>query len=194
MSNDFNDFTESVKAQARKLADFRCCYCHDMGDHVHHLVPKEEGGSGTLDNAILLCVQCHDRYGHRSDKQKQLEQARDAWYEIVKDRQRPEDSVLLERLQELATKRDLKEISFQLHGLFDKMMLSINAGSTSPQQAANVASIMVTSTSASASMSASPSIGVDAEVTRQCAECGKTFEPDGAEVFCPNCVSGLRSA
>jgi 5-methylcytosine-specific restriction endonuclease McrA len=31
-----------------------------MGQEVHHLLPKEEGGPGTLDNAIFLCVQCRN--------------------------------------------------------------------------------------------------------------------------------------
>ena len=45
------DFPDSVKLEARRLAYFRCCYCHDRpGDDVHHLTPKEEGGLGNIDN------------------------------------------------------------------------------------------------------------------------------------------------
>ncbi len=70
-------FSESVKVEARRLAFFRCCYCHDkQGDQVHHLLPQEEDGPGVLDNAILLCVQCHADYGHRADKRRQLREAR----------------------------------------------------------------------------------------------------------------------
>ena len=65
------DFQESVKSQARRLAAFRCCYCRElMGDHVHHIIPKEKGGTNDLDNTMLLCVQCHTNYGHRPDKRK----------------------------------------------------------------------------------------------------------------------------
>ena len=55
-----SDFSEATKEQARRLAFFKCCYCHERpGDDVHHLIPKEEDGIGELNNAILLCVQCH---------------------------------------------------------------------------------------------------------------------------------------
>jgi hypothetical protein len=95
------DFSESVKLQARHLAFFRCCYCLDRpGDEVHHLVPKEEGGSNTIDNAILLCAQCHTTYGHTRDKRKQLQQARDHWYEVAAKKYGPpadQQSVSLQR-------------------------------------------------------------------------------------------------
>src|SRR4051812_17585777 len=84
------DFSESVKLQARRLAFFRCCYCLERpGDEVHHLVPKEEGGPNTLDNAVLLCAQCHSTYGHTRDKRKQLQQARDHWYEVAANKYGP---------------------------------------------------------------------------------------------------------
>lgn len=81
------EFSPSVKLEARRRAAFKCCYCRDeMGDDVHHLTPQEEGGSGDLDNAIFLCVRCHSMYGHRDDRRAQLRQARDTWYEVVRDK------------------------------------------------------------------------------------------------------------
>ncbi len=77
-------FAPSVKLEARRLAAFKCCYCREgPGDDVHHIVAKEHGGLGVLENAILLCAQCHRDYGDRKDKQLQLRQARDDWYDIV---------------------------------------------------------------------------------------------------------------
>jgi hypothetical protein len=39
----------------------RCCVCGKLhGIQVHHIVPKEKGGSDDIDNAITLCPNCHD--------------------------------------------------------------------------------------------------------------------------------------
>jgi 5-methylcytosine-specific restriction endonuclease McrA len=70
--------------EARRLAMYMCCVCHDeMGDDVHHLQPKAQGGLGILENAILLCVRCHAIHGSRPEKQAQLRGARDLWYDMV---------------------------------------------------------------------------------------------------------------
>ncbi len=40
----------------------RCCICGTLHNvQVHHIVPKEQGGSDQIDNAIPLCPSCHDR-------------------------------------------------------------------------------------------------------------------------------------
>jgi 5-methylcytosine-specific restriction endonuclease McrA len=39
-----------------------------MGDDVHHLVAKEDGGQGIFDNAILLCSRCHADYGKNPEQ------------------------------------------------------------------------------------------------------------------------------
>jgi HNH endonuclease len=109
------DFLESVKVDARKRAAFKCCFCRDrMGDEVHHLVPKEQGGQGVLDNAILLCAQCHNDYGNNPLKQKQLRQARDDWYEIVERRYSQTE---IEQIEQLATKDDVDQIAIELRRL-----------------------------------------------------------------------------
>jgi HNH endonuclease len=116
------DFPENVKLQARRLAFFKCCYCHDRpGDDVHHLIPKEEGGPGELDNAILLCVQCHADYGHRSEKRAQLRQARDHWQSNV------------------------QEMSNQLRFLTETIIGRFEAGSTGTSDVVNIASTMISS-------------------------------------------------
>jgi hypothetical protein len=38
---------------------------------------------------MLLCAQCHSTYGHTRDKRKQLQQARDHWYEVAADKYGP---------------------------------------------------------------------------------------------------------
>jgi len=29
--------------------------------HVHHIIPKSQGGTDSLDNLILVCPRCHSR-------------------------------------------------------------------------------------------------------------------------------------
>jgi hypothetical protein len=137
-------FSDNVKLQARRLAFFRCCYCHERpGDDVHHLVPKEEGGLGELDNAILLCVQCHADYGHRPEKRAQLRQARDHWYEIVARRYAP---VALHQVEEFnALRSDVSQMSKQLRFLTETVIGRFEAGSTGASDVVNIASTMISS-------------------------------------------------
>jgi hypothetical protein len=136
------DFPESVKYEARRLAAFRCCYCREMGDHVHHLTPKEDGGQGDIDNAIFLCVQCHDRHGHRPDKRAQLRQARGVWYEYVAEKYSTTD---LDRFENLATKADVAQLAGEIKNLSAFIVENIQSGAMNRETAANIASTMVSS-------------------------------------------------
>jgi hypothetical protein len=53
---------------------------------VHHIVPQEENGTDTEDNAAPLCPTCHEIYGMNPDKRKFIREARDLWYEICERR------------------------------------------------------------------------------------------------------------
>jgi diguanylate cyclase (GGDEF)-like protein len=135
------DFPDSVKLEARKRAAFKCCYCRDrMGDDVHHLTPKEEGGQGIIDNAILLCAQCHRDYGDRRDKRQQLRQARDDWYEIVARRYQSPEISSMEAIQDLATKNDVNALMGQIAVLMDQLKAGVVRGATTAPDLANVAS------------------------------------------------------
>ena len=140
-------FPPAVKAEARKLAAFRCCFCrYEMGDDVHHLVPMSEGGQGVLDNAILLCVLCHDRFGHRADKRPQLRLARDDWYEIVRERYSPADvTKLADVLGNVATKDDIRQLETVIKNFTDDVVGKIQSGAMTFRDAAHVASSLVSS-------------------------------------------------
>jgi hypothetical protein len=116
-----------------------------MGDHVHHLTPKEEGGNGDLDNAIFLCAWCHLTYGHNRDKRKQLRAARDDWYEIVRAMYSPADIV---KLEAWATKDDVASLSKQITDLSATVVGLFNSGQISRESAANVVSTMASSITA----------------------------------------------
>src|SRR5436190_2139876 len=76
------DFPEPVKLEAKQKAHFQCVICRQTKFlHVHHIIPQEEGGSGTLENAAPLCVECHDLLGGDPRKRKWIREARDYWWD-----------------------------------------------------------------------------------------------------------------
>jgi HNH endonuclease len=57
-----------------------------MGVEVHHIIPQEEGGADTEENAAPLCPTCHDIWGGNPQKRKSIREMRDLWYEICEKR------------------------------------------------------------------------------------------------------------
>lgn len=52
-----NDELERLLAETGR----RCCLCGILHKvQVHHIIPRSEGGSDEIDNAITLCPNCHD--------------------------------------------------------------------------------------------------------------------------------------
>jgi hypothetical protein len=79
-------FAEALKSKVRKKAHLSCCLCKAIGVEVHHIIPQEEGGPDTEDNAAPLCPSCHETYGANPQKRKFIREARDLWYEICEKR------------------------------------------------------------------------------------------------------------
>lgn len=55
-------FSKKVRNKVLLWSDRHCCICKkNCGTNieVHHIVPKNEGGKDTLDNATPLCFDCH---------------------------------------------------------------------------------------------------------------------------------------
>ena len=49
----------------------RCCICHrycGVRMEIHHIIPKSEGGSDAIDNAIAVCFDCHAEIKHYNPK------------------------------------------------------------------------------------------------------------------------------
>ncbi|WP_242835357.1 HNH endonuclease signature motif containing protein [Desulfitobacterium sp. PCE1] len=72
------------------------CICREPFVEIHHIIPQEEGGPDTLDNAAPLCSSCHDLYGGNPYKRKQIKQMRDYWFELVENTIMTNDGALLE--------------------------------------------------------------------------------------------------
>jgi hypothetical protein len=101
------DFPESVKKQAREKARYACVWCQrrEYFLEVHHIVPQDEGGPSTLDNAAPVCPQCHTHIGPNRDLRKQLRERRDWWWHECEGQTVPAFSVgLFEQTNKLYEK------------------------------------------------------------------------------------------
>ncbi|MEM7599809.1 MAG: HNH endonuclease signature motif containing protein [Verrucomicrobiota bacterium] len=98
-------FPESVKTTVRRKAHFHCCLCKALGVEIHHIIPQEEDGPDTEDNAAPLCPSCHETYGANPQKRKFIREARDLWYEICEKRF-ASDAQQLEDMQRMLTNLD----------------------------------------------------------------------------------------
>lgn len=78
-------FPESVKLEAKRLANFKCVVCQGAWVEVHHIEPQVEGGADTLDNAAPLCGSCHLKFGDNPRLRKQLREMRDHWWERCRE-------------------------------------------------------------------------------------------------------------
>lgn len=89
-------FPPDVRREALVRAARHCCVCHrykGVKVEVHHIQPEADGGPNTLDNAIVLCFDCHADAGHYNPRQprgtkfspEELRAAREKWFRIVKE-------------------------------------------------------------------------------------------------------------
>jgi DNA-binding MarR family transcriptional regulator len=85
-------FSRSVREEALVRSGRRCCLCHrhaGVNLEVHHIVQEADGGPNMIENAIVLCFDCHANVGHynphhpRGTKYspQELRRHRDAWWE-----------------------------------------------------------------------------------------------------------------
>lgn len=87
-------FPAGVKRDALRLSARHCCVCRlpkarDL--EVHHIVPEADGGASTLENAVVLCYDCHAHAGHYNSRQPrgnrfhpdEIRELRDKWHEAV---------------------------------------------------------------------------------------------------------------
>ena len=155
------DFTEQVKKEVKEKAAFRCCRCQQIGIHVHHIIPQENGGLSDIANAAPLCPSCHDYFGSNPVKRKEITQMRDWWYgQVIK--QFP-DNRQLGKLEDINNKVDklqqnqitLEDFKQGLKDYTNEMINNITLG-TAVTTASGIANASV-SPSASPSPSPSPS-------------------------------------
>jgi hypothetical protein len=60
-------FPPSVREDALVKSSRRCCVCREFAgraSNVHHIEQEADGGSNTIENAIVLCLRCHSEAVH----------------------------------------------------------------------------------------------------------------------------------
>ncbi len=50
----------NVDEYVRNRQDNRCHLCDREIEHIHHILPRSEGGSDNADNLVGLCMDCHE--------------------------------------------------------------------------------------------------------------------------------------
>ena len=77
------EFPQHIKKQVREASAFKCCFCHEStAVKIHHIDPSK---GDTFDSAAPLCARCHDLYGNDPNKRAMIRQARDFWYNHIKN-------------------------------------------------------------------------------------------------------------
>lgn len=63
----------SLRKRRLKRDNYKCANCSAKGGprgsaelHVHHIVPRKDGGSNRLGNLKTLCKECHDAIHHKN--------------------------------------------------------------------------------------------------------------------------------
>jgi len=141
-------FPESVKTQAKRRSHFACVWCQHTEQfiEVHHIIPQEENGPDTLDNAAPLCPNCHTIIGNNSDVRKQLRERRDWWWTYCDTRnailptedtaQRLDELVSsLKTIEEQGGRNEavLTEIKSQVLGQLTAQATAVSSASTTHQ-------------------------------------------------------------
>jgi hypothetical protein len=116
-------FTEKVKDEIRKKAHYQCCICKEFFIDIHHIIPQEEKGTDTIDNAAPLCQNCHRQYGNNPDHRKTIRGMRDLWYEICETRYKDNYSQpIYEKLDSLGQEmNDLKNDKVRQSALLNEI-------------------------------------------------------------------------
>ena len=94
---------DDLVAEVRFAADNTCCVCRERGKAIqtHHI--DENSSNNTLENLVILCVQCHDNtqikggFGRKLNAQL-VTQYRDEWLKDVTLRRDLANKMAVERL------------------------------------------------------------------------------------------------
>jgi hypothetical protein len=122
----FMPFTEALKLTVKKKAHFSCCLCHSLGVEIHHVIPQEEGGPDTEDNAAPLCPSCHETYGANQQKRKFIKDVRDFWYEICEKRY-ASDIDTLRRIESLVQNVPSRDDLVKVAGIILDLQQSVDS-------------------------------------------------------------------
>lgn len=88
-------FSPEIRRNELVASARHCCVCHrykGVKVEVHHIIPKDKGGTDDQENAITLCFDCHCDAGHYNERHPkgsklsydELRKAKVAWHENVR--------------------------------------------------------------------------------------------------------------
>lgn len=95
-------FPEKIKEEVKYRSRNCCVICKKFFRpcEVHHILPESENGSNTLDNAVLLCRNHHDEFGHKPKFVDYIIKERKNWYEYC-DRYMHDVKIINERFEKI---------------------------------------------------------------------------------------------
>jgi len=181
-------FTEKIKEEVLRKANFRCCLCRSHpAIHVHHIIPQKDGGPDTEDNAAPLCPNCHDTYGGNPEKRKFITRNRDDWYEICEKPSLAD----VEQIQEMfdkfgkyvATKEDIQKAVSYLDNRIQNIMTQPLSTS---EQLRRISDATAAFSIATTSANITPFIAENSDIVYHiCGNCRNYF--DSKNEKCPKC-------
>ena len=80
-------FSEKLKKEVKEKSDFKCVLCGSSIVEIHHIIPQNEGGPDTFDNAVALCASYHLIYGGNPLKRGEIVRKRDEVYRKQEEKQ-----------------------------------------------------------------------------------------------------------
>jgi hypothetical protein len=182
-------FSKTIKQKVKERAHFKCCLCRkNWVMHVHHIVPEEEGGPDSEDNAAPLCANCHDLYGANPAKRKFIRESRDFWYDIC-ERESPSyvqqvQEMLNNVTKPLATKEDVQAAVVYLESRIQDIISQQLPPSAQARMIADTTTVF-SDAIAIASDFIAISEDVVVQVTTTCPKCGASYPTP--ETACPFC-------
>jgi hypothetical protein len=126
-------FSEDLKLKVKRKAHFSCCLCKTIGVEIHHIIPQEEKGPDTEENAAPLCPSCHETYGANPQKRKFIREARNFWYEICEKRYASDSDKLDEIKRLLQNTPSYDDFLSLKEELLSHMMQGLEAPRTEPE-------------------------------------------------------------
>ncbi len=177
-------FSDTTKQEARSKSGYACCICHQVSVslEVHHIIPQEDNGPDTLDNAAPACPNCHSDFGANPEKIKRIKEMRDWWYKQVKNMYSSSETAQIKKISE-----DLSNINEKLPDLketlneFTKSWIQ----QITPKNAQMIASSIISGATASSVMATK--LGDRVYANMKCGKCGTQIGLLVGTNNCPNC-------
>lgn len=181
---------EKNKQLMRQLCFYTCVACgtRNASIEVHHVDPKENGGSDEIENLVALCPNCHREYQGNDSKRTRLKEMRVWWIDECRKKVASENQIVKEISERLAesvttTGAKLEEIKSLLLLHEQRKIDGISTANSIPQ------AIMASGVN----ISSAAAFHTD-ETGAMCKSCFKPIPYSGetGAMFCPFCGKGLR--